>query len=469
MRSRRYPAPAYGFAYLESIDTLMHKIGPGEPQRSLIDDEVSHLLDLIERALLDRLPAGTLLLLTSDHGMTPVSPPDTVYVNLGEGAAELAAHVRIGSDPDRHPLAPAGSCRDLFLHAVPGHVDDLVAALERRFGERAEVRRTSELLDGGLFGPEPSAPASRAPGRRGRASGTRRGGLLVHAGALPPGAVGPARRPHAPGDGDPADRGSRARVSTTPEAAPPALPGRRRLPLGLLILIALLLAIALARAKHHTALPALDAVAFSDRDHGVGLFVGGTSTRCVASSGSTADGGETFGTLTVLAAWPCAGSATVSQIATDGRGDAFAYGPALIVSHDNAATWAPAHGFGSVLAVQAAGTSVWMVTSDCTGEGAADHVVPAARAPVHGRRPSLAADALAARGRGRDPRGARSAGVRADMAAAHEPIVGVRALERRHAHRERDALVHGRRRIDVVPPGAAVRRPRALDRARSRA
>ena len=155
------PAPAYGFAYIESIDALMHKVGPGEPQRSLVDGEIAYLLDVIERALLDRLPAGTLLLLTADHGMTPVSPLDTVYVNLGEGAAELAAHVRIGSGPDQHPLAPAGSCRDLFLHAVPGHVDDLVAALQRRLGERAEVRRTAELLDGGLFGPDPSEQLRR--------------------------------------------------------------------------------------------------------------------------------------------------------------------------------------------------------------------------------------------------------------------------------------------------------------------
>jgi len=150
------PAPAYGFAYLESVDTLMHKVGPGEPQRSLVDSEVAYLLDLVQRALLDRLPAGTLLLITADHGMTPVSPLETVYVNIGEGADELASHVRIGADPDGHRLAPAGSCRDLFLHAVPGHVDDLLAALERRLRERAEVRRTAELLDGGLFGPEPS-------------------------------------------------------------------------------------------------------------------------------------------------------------------------------------------------------------------------------------------------------------------------------------------------------------------------
>jgi len=165
-------------------------------------------------------------------------------------------------------------------------------------------------------------------------------------------------------------------VSSTPPAQPPALPGRRRLPLGLLILIALLLAIALARANRHTALPALEAIAFSDRDHGVGLFVAGSSQHCVASSGSTADGGAHFGTLAVLADWRCAGSPTVSQIATDGRGDVFAYGPGLIVSHDDTATWAPANAFGSVLAVQAAGTSVWMVTRDCLGVGSGARPCP---------------------------------------------------------------------------------------------
>jgi hypothetical protein len=152
------PAPAYAFAYLESIDTLLHKVGPGEPRRSRVDPEVSHLLDLIERALLHRLPEGTLLMITADHGMTPVSPLDTIYVNVGENAAEVISCVRTGADG--HALAPAGSCRDLFLHAVAGREDDLVGALRRRLGERAEVRRTEELLDGGLFGADPS-PALR--------------------------------------------------------------------------------------------------------------------------------------------------------------------------------------------------------------------------------------------------------------------------------------------------------------------
>jgi hypothetical protein len=151
----RLPAPAYGFAYIDSLDTLLHKVGPGDPQRTGIEAEVGVILDAIERSLLDALPAGTLLLLTADHGMTPVSPAQTIYVNVGEPGTRIAPLVRVGREPDGHPLAPAGSCRDLFLHAAPGATDELVAALARLLGERAEVRRVDELLAAGVFGPDP--------------------------------------------------------------------------------------------------------------------------------------------------------------------------------------------------------------------------------------------------------------------------------------------------------------------------
>ena len=151
------PSPAYGFAYIEALDTLMHKVGPLEPERTGVDAEVRHLLSAIETELLDALPAGTLLLLSADHGMTPVSPLATINLNVGEHAAEIVSHLRTGAEPRGHPLAPAGSCRDLFLHAKPGHLEPLVGALSALLGSRAEVRRTDELLDGGIFGPEPSA------------------------------------------------------------------------------------------------------------------------------------------------------------------------------------------------------------------------------------------------------------------------------------------------------------------------
>ena len=88
--------------------------------------------------------------------MAPVSPVETTYLNAGPLGAEVTSHLRSGAEPGGHPLAPAGSCRDLFLHAERGHVEDLVDVLKRVVGERAEVRRGGELVAAGLFGPSPS-------------------------------------------------------------------------------------------------------------------------------------------------------------------------------------------------------------------------------------------------------------------------------------------------------------------------
>ena len=48
------PAPAYGFAYIDTIDSLMHKVGPDA--HALIDAEVTGLLDAIEQRLCTRCP-----------------------------------------------------------------------------------------------------------------------------------------------------------------------------------------------------------------------------------------------------------------------------------------------------------------------------------------------------------------------------------------------------------------------------
>ena len=147
------PTPAYGFVYIDDADSLMHRVGPGTP---VVDSEVEYLLSAIERCLLRALPAGTLLLMTSDHGMSPVSPRHTTYLNVGAQAARIESLLRRGAEPGGHVLAPAGSCRDLFLHVAPGHLDDCCEALEQLLGSRAEVRRTHELINAGLFGPEVS-------------------------------------------------------------------------------------------------------------------------------------------------------------------------------------------------------------------------------------------------------------------------------------------------------------------------
>ena len=134
--------------YLPTFDAVMHKVGPDAPAAHA---ELISLLDAVTGAL-PRVPPGTVVLIGTDHGMAAISPQRTAYVNAVW--PELEQHLRRGADGK--PLAPAGSCRDLFLHVLPGHVDEVVSGLSERLADAADVVETSALLEEGAFGPEVS-------------------------------------------------------------------------------------------------------------------------------------------------------------------------------------------------------------------------------------------------------------------------------------------------------------------------
>jgi hypothetical protein len=141
---------AYAHVYLDELDSLMHAVGPDDP---LAEAGARIVLDALAAAT---FPSGTLVLVTADHGMAPVDPERTVYVN--ELWPELAQHLETGADGK--PLAPAGSCRDLFLHARDGQVDVVCAELGERLAGTADVVAVHELVEEGVFA-EPS-PRLRA-------------------------------------------------------------------------------------------------------------------------------------------------------------------------------------------------------------------------------------------------------------------------------------------------------------------
>lgn len=149
------PGPRYAGLYLDGFDSVSHLYGPRSPEA----DEVARAyLDELDRALAALGAAGpTLLLLTADHGQVGIDPAQTMYVDLVW--PELAGLLRTGADG--LPLAPAGSPRDLFLHVREGCVDEVVAGLSARLGDRAEVVRVADLVAEGLFGPEIGEPLRR--------------------------------------------------------------------------------------------------------------------------------------------------------------------------------------------------------------------------------------------------------------------------------------------------------------------
>jgi hypothetical protein len=133
---------AYGTIYLGDADSLMHMTGPDAPEVAALMEE--HLSAMAAAPW----PEGTLVLLTADHGMEGISPERTAYVNVVW--PELGEHMVLGADGK--PLAPAGSCRDLFLHVLPERLDEVEAELGRRLEGTAEVRTVESMLADGLFG-----------------------------------------------------------------------------------------------------------------------------------------------------------------------------------------------------------------------------------------------------------------------------------------------------------------------------
>jgi Type I phosphodiesterase / nucleotide pyrophosphatase len=141
----RRSSRAYAYLYWDEVDAVGHMYGPSSREHAVA---ATRCLDTLEAGL-RFLPAGTVVLLAADHGQVDVDPATTVFVN--EAWPELPGLLARGRD-DR-VLAPAGSARDLFLHCRPETVDEVVEGLKQIVGERATVRRVSELVAAGWFGP----------------------------------------------------------------------------------------------------------------------------------------------------------------------------------------------------------------------------------------------------------------------------------------------------------------------------
>jgi hypothetical protein len=150
------PGPVYAYVYIDTLDAIGHRHGPSS---SAFDAEATRCLDAIETAIA-ALPAGTLLLLAADHGQVDVDPSSTRFVN--ELWPRIGTHLRRGRRG--HPLAPAGSARDLFLHTAPGAHAHVVGRLRDLVGDRAEVHATADLIAEGVF---PAPPGTRLRERLG--------------------------------------------------------------------------------------------------------------------------------------------------------------------------------------------------------------------------------------------------------------------------------------------------------------
>jgi predicted AlkP superfamily pyrophosphatase or phosphodiesterase len=127
------------YAYYDGIDKVAHEYG--------LDDFYAAELVAVDRIvadLLDVLPAGAALVVTSDHGQ----------IQVGD------AIVPIHDDVMAHVELLSGEGRFRWLHAHPGQVDDLAAAARECHGNRAWVRTREEMIAEAWFGPKVSEAAA---------------------------------------------------------------------------------------------------------------------------------------------------------------------------------------------------------------------------------------------------------------------------------------------------------------------
>jgi hypothetical protein len=147
--------PAYIFFYYDRIDSIGHEYGPESRQMTA---EILAFMLAMEHIFLKALPQNRrkiLFLLAADHGQVETDPRTTIYLNHDPAFSGVEKFLR--SNRSGELIVPAGSARDFFLYIQPGMLDEAQAFLASRLDGRAEVRKVTEMMEEGYFGPIISA------------------------------------------------------------------------------------------------------------------------------------------------------------------------------------------------------------------------------------------------------------------------------------------------------------------------
>ena len=132
------------YAYWDEVDKAGHVHGPGSTQWGESVEEV----DAFVAELLDRAPEGTVVVVTSDHGM--IHSPHALRRDLTHDPVLAAGVSLLAGDP----RAPQAWCE-------PGAAEDVVATWREELGEDAVVRTREEAVEAGWFGPVREGYAER--------------------------------------------------------------------------------------------------------------------------------------------------------------------------------------------------------------------------------------------------------------------------------------------------------------------
>lgn len=128
------------YCYFNELDKAGHRHGKASAQWGVALED----LDSVMRTLAARVPAGTLLLLTADHGMVDVE--EKWRIDYSE-FPELVDGVELTSGE------PRGAQLHFHAQTPPAQREAVAEAWRERFGSKAWVLGRDEAIGLGLFGP----------------------------------------------------------------------------------------------------------------------------------------------------------------------------------------------------------------------------------------------------------------------------------------------------------------------------
>ncbi len=144
-------APAYINFYFENIDSTCHKYGPTALQT---EAEIEVFL-LIMEYFFTQVFTGkkrVLFLMTADHGASEVDPRTTVFLNKDKRFKGVERFFKTNRSGEL--LVPAGSARDMFLYVKDEMLDEAQEFLAEQLEGKAEVVKSTWLMENGYFGLE---------------------------------------------------------------------------------------------------------------------------------------------------------------------------------------------------------------------------------------------------------------------------------------------------------------------------
>ena len=139
------PASSFSYVYINHLDSAGHDDGVGSEKWLLALSTVSELIT----GLRDRLPKGTRLWVTADHGMINVGEK----IILGQDNNLMANVTLLGGEP-----------RARHIYVREGAIAETVASWREFLGDQADVFSRDEVIAAELFGPDISIDSSERMG-----------------------------------------------------------------------------------------------------------------------------------------------------------------------------------------------------------------------------------------------------------------------------------------------------------------